>query len=213
MPGGTIAAKPDGSIVVDAEKEDECTRLKLIALIAARYSSSWGRRAFILPEAPCVNLETGKATQGGIVTDVPALKPPTEPEFRDALAKLSSLDEQSLLFLARSSDFARDYAEVCALVALEALEIKLNQVVYTDEYWPPSEKIRVLRRKLNKGNDKKAKRELDCIQGLFSIRNRLAHGDWTASSLEKALKNLFPKSVRSYISSSNNEMSLFISRL
>jgi hypothetical protein len=134
MPEGTIAVKPDGVVTVDADKEDERRRLKLVALVAARCSSNWVRQDFLPPDAACVNLETGRAVQGGIVTDIPSIKPLTEPAFRVAVAKLSTLDERSLLFLTRSSDFARDYAEVCALVALEALEIKLNQAVYTDEY-------------------------------------------------------------------------------
>jgi len=171
-----IEVHRDGIVEIYAENKEKLEKLKAIALISSRYASDW--MPFRLSCEEVTDLETGRQVSlGGVVMDgtvsVLSIRQDT---FQKAADSLLRVEYPSLLFLIRSTEGLQPHNEISILLALVALELKLNEVVPIEAF-TVRQKLAVLkwlRGPSHKRND---------LKKLFSLRNCLAHGHWKGKKL------------------------------
>jgi hypothetical protein len=193
-----VAISKNRDVEILADSVERLHNLRLVAQIAIRHASHWNK--FVLSTGNEKDLATGKEVERRLTMDVTVstLKV-DETRCKEALKSLLRADSQSLAFLIYSAQISHR-PEVCALIALTALEIQLDELV-RDEALHVNQKIAVL-----EYVKALAPTELGRLKNLFTLRNRLAHGDWAGETLKNALGNALGGSPNQWVNSSTGRM-------
>jgi len=178
-----VEISKDGKVKIYAENEEKIYTLWRIAQTAIRHASSWMN--FNLSKVEIENLETGEKVSPRIYGDL------TIGSFRIDHTKCASTiktllytDSEPLQFLTLATDLLARYTEPSSLSALTALELKLNEII-PDDRLQVRQKLAVLRYLNALPPESMVK-----LERLFTLRNKLAHGNWKGNKIKKALLDL-----------------------
>lgn len=192
-----IEISKDGVVKIYAENQTKLQTFQLVALIAMRSASEW--TPFHLSIGQVRDLETGKTVppelHGELSMSVLAIH---DREFVNTAKSLLGLDFEPLQFLMRSTDLLSQYSELSALTALTALELKLNEIVPDKTLWSPRAKLTVLRFVEvlpTEWNER--------LRKLFTLRNKLAHGNWKSEEIANALSKLLGGNTSDWLTPSH----------
>jgi hypothetical protein len=172
---GRILLFPSAKVEVYAESLDELHRLKVLVEIAISRATGW--MDYRLDKLDEFDLTSGKRVRqaGGFDPDFSIRSFVLDKKlYHDTVIRLGDSSYESILFLGRANDFLRsEHAEVASFSALTALELELNRAIPTSglQIRQKLEVLRFLQRLQAKS--------LDQITALYTLRNKLAHGDWT----------------------------------
>jgi len=180
-PPSKIVISKDGAVEILADSEERSYALSLVVRIAIESVTRWiGTELRPVSEK---NLATGEVVARGLYGDAKVSIPRIdESECREAVRRLLKTGPRSLIFLVHATQIS-GANEVSALVALTALEIELGQIV-KDETLQSLQKIAVLEYTKSLPTE-----EIGKLKTLNSLRNKLAHGEWSGVRFEAALGN------------------------
>lgn len=181
-PPSKIVISKDGAVDILADSEERLHSLSLIVWIAIESATGW--IGFELRSVSEENLATGEAVARELFADAKFSTHRID-EFRckDVVRRLLKTGSRSLIFLVHATQIVSGANEVGALVALTALEIELGEIV-KDETLQSHEKIAVLEYTKSLPSE-----EIGKLRNLNSLRNKLAHGEWSGARFEAALGN------------------------
>ncbi len=183
----------DGSVKITCDAITNLGSLELLAQIAMRRGSIQRNRV-----SPCqmrqftlrrVSLkEDGKPVGPGQLSigDASGSFDTFDPAIcKTILTQLHEIDERTLLFLMRSTDFIEQQSELSVLSAYLALELKLSQIIL------PAER-RLNRMIILEYLNVIPQDSMKKLKDLKTLRNSLAHGGWGHPTVSESLDKLLP---------------------
>ena len=171
----------DGHVKIYAEDREKLRKLELVVRVSIGRTTGWS--GFSLRLLDLVDLQTNQKVFYLEQTGRPIHYNLFQTTLEQTAKGLVRVDSQTILLLACSTEGPMDN-EPSVLVALTALELKLNEIV-------PKRRLNVASKlAVLEHLDLMSQEDINSLKDLFSLRNKLAHGKWTKKDIGAVVQKL-----------------------
>jgi len=191
----------DGHVKIYAEDREKLRKLELVVRVSIGRTTGWS--GFSLRLLDSVDLQTNEKVSYLEQAGKPIHYNLLQAKLDQTARGLVRVDSQTILLLACSTEGPMDN-EPSVLVALTALELKLNEIV-PERKLNVASKIAVL-----EYLDLMSQEDINSLKDLFNLRNKLAHGKWTKKEIGAVVQRLLEAESNAFSDcSDSNRMALW----